>query len=58
VRPQTGGFRGLVVVTRNIELGADGNVFTSRDTDQLYDPATLTPIGNPACTTGVGMRVP
>jgi hypothetical protein len=56
--PQTGAFRGLQVVTRDIELDAGGDSFTSRDTDQLYDPATFAPIGSPGCTTGVGRRVP
>ena len=56
--PQTGALIGLRVVTRNIELGPGPGEFTSRDTDQLYDPATLAPIGPLACTTGVGRRVP
>jgi hypothetical protein len=55
--PQTGALIGIRVVSRNIELtGPDG--FISRDSDQLYDPATLTPIGGPGCVTGVGRRVP
>jgi hypothetical protein len=56
--PQTGAFAGIRVVTRNIELGPGPDQFTSRDTDQLYDPATFAPIGGPGCVTGVGRRVP
>jgi hypothetical protein len=56
--PQTGAFAGVRLVTRNIEVGPDPDEFTSRDTDQLYDAATLTPIGPQGCVTGVGRRLP
>jgi hypothetical protein len=56
--PQTGAPIGVRLVTRLPELDATGDQFTSTDTDQLYDPATLTPIGNPGCGTTIGRRLP
>lgn len=54
---QTGALLGLRVVSRNIDVGPGLDEFTSSDTEQLYDPATLAPIGGQACITGVGRRV-
>ena len=56
--PPTGALAGIRLVTRNIDVSPGGNEFTTRDTDQLYDPGTFAPIGPPGCTTGVGRRVP
>lgn len=56
--PQTGALTGVRVVTRNIDVGPGPDEFRSNDTDQLYDPVTLQPIGGPGCTTGVGRRLP
>lgn len=56
--PQTGAPIGVRLVTRRPELDATGDQFTSTDTDQLYDPATLAPIGNPGCGTTFGRRLP
>lgn len=56
--PQTGAFAGIRVVTRTIEVGPGPDQFRSRDTDQLYDPATLVPLGPQGCGTGAGRRVP
>jgi hypothetical protein len=56
--PQTGALRGVRLVTRRLELNATGDQFTSTDTDQLYDPTTLDPIGNPGCGTTFGRRLP
>jgi hypothetical protein len=56
--PQTGALAGVRLVTRNIDVGPGRDEFTSRDTDQLYDPLTFAPIGAPGCTTGVARRLP
>jgi hypothetical protein len=56
--PQTGALLGLRVVSRNIELGPGADEFTAIDSEQVYDPTTLTPIGAQSCLTGVGRRVP
>jgi len=56
--PQTGAPIGVRLVTRRPELDATGDQFTSTDTDQLYDPTTLAPIGNPGCGTTFGRRLP
>jgi hypothetical protein len=56
--PQTGALAGVRLVTRNIDIGPGGDQFTSRDTDQLYDPVSLLPIGAPGCVTAVGRRLP
>lgn len=56
--PQTGALRGVRLVTRRPVLDATGDQFTSTDTDQLYDPTTLAPIGNPGCGTTFGRRLP
>lgn len=50
--------RGVRLVTRRPELDETGDQFLSTDTDQLYDPATLVPIGNPGCGTTLGRRLP
>jgi hypothetical protein len=55
--PQTGALAGIRSITRNIEVGPNADEFTSEDTDQLYDPATMTPIGSPGCATGAGRRL-
>lgn len=56
--PQTGLLSGIRLVTRRIEVDPGLNQFTSRDTEQLYDAATLAPVGSPGCATGVGRRLP
>jgi hypothetical protein len=56
--PQTGAFLRMRLVTRRPELDDTGNQFTSTDTDQLYVPSTLAPIGNPGCGTTLGRRLP
>ena len=55
---QTGALLGLRVVSRNIELGPGGDEFRASDSEQVYDPVTLAPVGPVACITGVGRRVP
>ncbi len=56
--PQTGVPIGVRLVTRTPKLDATGDQFTSTDTDQLYDPTTLAPIGPPGCATAFGRRLP
>jgi hypothetical protein len=56
--PQTGALAGVRLVTRTIDVGPGPDEFRSRDTDQLYDPVTLLPIGAQGCVTGVGRRLP
>jgi hypothetical protein len=56
--PQTGALLGLRVVSRNIEVGPGPDEFRASDSEQIYDPTTLTPIGAQTCITGVGRRVP
>jgi hypothetical protein len=56
--PQTGALAGVRLVTRNIDVGPGRDEFTSRDSDQLYDPLTFTPIGPQGCATGIGRRLP
>jgi hypothetical protein len=54
---QTGALLGLRVVSRNIDVGPGSDEFTASDTEQVYDPTTLVPIGPQSCITGVGRRV-
>ena len=54
---QTGALLGLRVVSRNIDVGPGPDEFTASDTEQVYDPTTLAPIGEQTCITGVGRRV-
>jgi hypothetical protein len=55
---QTGALLGrLRVVSRNIDVGPGPDEFTASDTEQVYDPTTLAPIGAQTCVTGVGRRV-
>ena len=56
--PQTGALLGLRVVSRNIEVGPGPDEFRATDSEQVYDPTTLVPIGAQSCITGVGRRVP
>jgi hypothetical protein len=56
--PQSGALIGVRIVSRNIELGPGPDEFRSRDTDQLYDPLTLAPIGPQGCASGAGRRLP
>ena len=54
---QTGALLGLRVVSRNIDVGPGSDEFTASDSEQVYDPTTLGPIGPQTCITGVGRRV-
>jgi hypothetical protein len=54
---QTGALLGIRVVSRNIDVGPGSDEFTASDTEQVYDPTTLAPIGAQACITGVGRRI-
>jgi hypothetical protein len=54
---QTGALLGLRVVSRNIDVSPDSDEFTATDTEQVYDPTTLAPIGAQTCIAGVGRRV-
>jgi hypothetical protein len=56
--PQTGALLGLRVVLRNIEVGPGPDEFRASDTEQVYDPTTLTRVGAQSCITGIGRRVP
>ena len=43
--PLTGALLGLRVVSRNVEGGPGPDKFRASDSEQIYDPTTLTPIG-------------
>jgi hypothetical protein len=55
--PQTGALAGIRFISRTIDVGPNADEFISEDTDQLYDPATMTPVGSPGCATGAGRRL-